>query len=244
MEIELRAIQQTDMVWLIGSEQNNIYLAPLVFPVSPKKEFNLGFHSLFTGPEALTTNQVRQSISQIDENLRKRYEIYRLMERDFFRLEHNIRTTEFENRVKVLLSKTKYEFNKFDSDDPNDVYEVCYWDEYVKNREGFIQKRYLCDIIVSLIISGFFKQLKADEFRLSCLGYGYFVRELFTHIETSLQEIPVPESGEIRQKIQSHLTSLKEIDECILTDINSMKEAYRKKYILTDAELDPYKGMW
>jgi hypothetical protein len=244
MEIELRAIQQTDMVWLIGSEQNNIYLAPLVFPISPKKEFNLEFHSLFTGPEALTTNQVFESIKRIDENLKKRHDRYRLIDQEFSRLESNIRTTEFDLRVKELLKKTKFRKKNPYSPTPDDLYEFIYWDELTEIQVGSIQKRRLYDIIVSLMISGIFKPLKKDEFRLGCLGFGFLTQELFLHIEKSLQEKPVPESDTIKQKIQSHLTNLNEIDEKILADINTMKEAYRKKYILTDAELDPYQGMW
>lgn len=243
MKIELRAIQQTDMVWLIGSEQNNIYLAPLVFPISPKKEFNLEFYSLFTGPEALTTNQVIQSIKRIDENLRKRHEIYRFIDREFFRLENNIRTTEFDTRAGELLRDTNYHYKKSDGDAPDDTYDFFCWDELLEERVGSIRKSHLYDIIVSLMISGIFKPLKKDEFRLGCLGFGFLVQELFPHVEKLLQEKPVPESDKIKQKIQSYLANLTAIDECILADINSMKEAYRKKYILTDAELDPYQGM-
>ena len=238
---ELRAIGETDLVWLIGSERNNLYTAPLVFPISPKKEFNVGFRQLFTGPEYIPTEQFSQIIGRVGENLNKRYDTYRLIDQELSRLERNIRQNGLDQRINELLSKLeifKLEPNAGDS------YTIFQITELEDIKYSTISKKQLYDIIVSMVISTLFKPLKKDELRLGCLGYVFLTGELFPHIENSILDLPVPDADSVKKRVLLHLASLKGIDDSILADINAMKEIYREKYILTEAELDPYKGMW
>lgn len=240
MEVELLAIQQADTIWLIGSDQNYLYTIPLVFPISQKKEFNIGFYNLFTGPENIPTDEFSQIISRVDKNLKKRLEIYRLIANEFSHLERNIRENEMDRRVDVLLSIIKLIFIKPNASDLSGTYLI-----YRNNVEEIpISKKQLYDIIVSMVISSLFKPLEKDELRLGCLGYGYIIEKLFPHIAESIQKQPIPEADLIKERVLSDLAILKGINESILADINSMKEIYRKKYILTETELNPYQGMF
>ena len=239
MELELRAIKESDLIWLIGSEQNNLYTAPLVFPISSKKEFNIGFRKLFTGPEYIPAERFSQIIGRVDENLKKRLDTYRLIDQELSRLEGNIRKDGIDQRINTLLSKLEIFSIKLNVGDSPVTYTI-----YRNNaKENTIAKAQLYDIIVSMVISTLFKPLKKAELRLGCLGYGFLTDELFPHIAESIQNQPIPEADEIKERILSYLAFLKNIDESIFTDINSMKEVYRQKYILTDTELDPYQGM-
>lgn len=243
MEQELQAILQNDPIWLVGSDQNYLYTIPLVFPISYKKNFNIGFYKLFTGPEYIPTEQFPQIIERIDENLKKRLETYRLIEQEFFRLEVFIRNNEIDTRIKTLLSKLVVFYLKPNMGDSVSTYIIYRVDERENIKENTISKIQLYDTIVSMIISSIFKPLKKDELRLGCLGYGFLTEELFPHIEKSIQDQPVPEMDVIKKSVLSHLADLKEIDESILADIDLMKKIYREKYILTDAELYPFRGM-
>jgi hypothetical protein len=241
MDVELGAIDDTDLVWLTGSERNNLYTVPLVFPISPKKEFNVGFRQLFTGPEYIPTEQFSQIIGRVDENLNNRYDTYRLIDQELSRLEGNIRRDGLDQRINSLLLKLKFFRLKPNADDSYSIIQI---DDLDVIKRGTIPKKQLYDIIVSIVISTLFKPLKKDELRLGCLGYVFLTGELFPHIENSILDLPVPDADSVKKRVLSHLASLKGIDENILADINSMKEIYREKYILTEAELDPYKGMW
>jgi hypothetical protein len=239
MDLELRAIQQSDLIWLIGSEHSNIYVVPLVFPISPKKDFNIGFRRLFTGPEYITAEQFSNIIEKVDENLKKRLDTYRLIDQELFRLEGNIRQDGIDQRINTLLSKLEIFTVKLNVGDSPVAYTI-----YRNNaKENTISKAQLYDIIVSMVISTLFKPLKKDELRLGCLGYGFLTDELFPYIAESIQNQPITEAGVIKERVLSYLANMKGIDERILADINSMMEVYREKYILTDTELNPYQGM-
>jgi hypothetical protein len=240
VEQEQRTITQSDLIWLIGSEQNNIYLAPLVFPISPKKDFNIGFRRLFTGPEYIPAEQFSQIIERVDENLKKRLDSYRLIDQELSRLEGNIRQDRIDHRIDMLLSKLKINSLRLDISVSPEIYSI-----YANNaKEAAISKAQLYDIIVSMVISTLFKPLKKDELRLGCLGYGFLIYELFPHIAGSIQDQPIPDADAIKERILLHMETLKGLDEYILTDVNSMKEVYRQKYILTEKEMDPFQGMW
>lgn len=242
MEQELYAIKKKEMVWVIENEQNNIYVAPLVFPISKMKNFNSGFQKLFTGPEATPTEDFTQKISRIDQNLKKRHAIYKSIDRKLYFMEKYIKQNENEARIKKILLKLRT--FSIERDVNNEKNLIIYkTDENRKIKVNTIPKIKLQDIINSMIISAIFKRLKKNEFRLGCLGYSDLVNELFPQIANSIFDQPLPESEIIKKQILSNLTNLKELDESILTDIISMKEIYGKKYILTDAELDPYQGI-
>jgi hypothetical protein len=216
LEQELHAIKKKNLVWFQGNEQNNIYLAPIVFPISKMKNFHSGFQQLFTGPEATPIEDFTQKISRIDENLEKRCEIYKSIDRKLFFLEKNIKQNDNEARITKILLKLGTFSIKPDTKDKK-IFVISKNDEFKS-----ISKIKLSDIINSMIISTIFKRLKKDEFRLGCLGYGELVSELFPHIANSILDQPVPESEIIKKHILSNLATLKIIDESILIDIKSM----------------------
>jgi hypothetical protein len=242
MENELGAIRGMQMVRFIGNEQNNLCLAPLVFPICAKRQFYIGFQKLFQGPENIPTERFSETIRSIDENLKERHDKYKLIDLDLQRLDSIIRRSEIDQRITAIVSKQSTLYLKPEGDS-HDSYEIYRCDEIRAIRENAITKNKFEDIVTSMIISTIFKPMKKDELRLGCLGYGFLVDELFPHIEKSIYEKPIPESDEIKKRVLKNLSSLKAIDESILKDIISMKDAYRDRYILTDAELDPYQGM-
>jgi len=241
MDIELRAIGEADLLWFVGNERNNFYVAPLVFPISPKKEFSVGFRQMFTGPEYIPTEKFSQIIWRVDDNLKRRYDDYRSIDKVLSNLEGNIRQDGIDQRVNALLSKL--ETLKLEQN--SDYYDIVFRIDPLEDvKQETISKKQLDDIIVSMVISTLFKPLKIDEIRLGCLGYGYLTAELFPHIENSILELPVPDAAAYKKRVLTHLASLKGIDESIRMDIDAMKEIYREKYILTEAELDPYHDPW
>jgi hypothetical protein len=162
-----------------------------------------------------------------------------LIDQELSRLEGNIRKDGIDQRINTLLSKLEIFSVKLNVGDSPVTYTI-----YRNNaKENTIAKAQLYDIIVSMVISTLFKPLKKSELRLGCLGYGFLTDELFPHIAESIQNQPILEADAIKERVLSYLANMKGIDERILADINSMKEVYRQKYILTDTELDPYQGM-
>lgn len=241
MENELREIGETDLLWFIGSERNDLYSASLVFPISSKKGFHVGFHQLFIGPENIPSKKFSQIIGRVDEKLNKRYDIYRLIDQELSHIEEIIRREGLDQRINSLALKAENFSLKQNADK---TYTIFNSDERGLTKRGTIPKKELDNIIVSMTISTLFKPLKIDEIRLGCLGYGSLTAELFPYIENSILVIPVPDADSVKKRVISHLADLKGIDENILADIDAMRKIYQKKYILTDAEMDPYKGTW
>jgi hypothetical protein len=242
MEIELGTIRKMEMVWFIGNEQNNLCLTPLVFPICKMKKFYTGFQKLFPGPENIPTEQFSETIRSVDNNLKDRHEKYKQIDLDLQRLGNLIRQAEIDQRITAIVSKQNTFFLVPSSESP-ESWDIYKYDEIVPFRENAITKNELEVIVTSMIISTIFKPLKKDELRLGCLSYGFLIDVFFPHIEQSIHEKPIPESEEIKKRVLKNLSSLKAIDESILKDIISMKDVYRDRYILTDAELDPYQGM-
>lgn len=235
MELDLRTIQKMDVIWCDGIRQENIRGMSLSFPYPQKNDFHLGIRRIFSGPEFVPTDQFSQWIDKIDENLKKRHEIYLKINQELSSLEKNIRTDAFDKRVEYLLSKLT---TTLKSVSPN-----AYAIYRNVTPEDTILKSQLYSIITSMLIETVLKPLQQDEYRVGCLGYGLLVKELLPLIDESIRLQPIQEAGAIKQRITGLLEILKNLDELIISDIESMKGVYREKYTLTEKELNPY-AMW
>lgn len=240
LNLELRAINNIDVFWVVPNERNNFYMGPLVFPLSQLKFFYDNFLSVFTDSDIQRSQEISTMIHKISINLKKRHEIYQNVDKSLQTLVKEIEESHFDKRRDALLAKLNQSRVTFEINDNRDL-EAFY--------HNIIDKNNLTDEIVDpilkcMMISTLFKPIKKDDFRLGGLGFSTFTGELYDKIPEFLNSDPVPNSDDILRLIKSLLDSLKILDENILGDIKRIKDIYREIYSLKESELNPPQGLF
>lgn len=241
LEQEQWVIDQADILWFNRNPQRDNSSVPLIFPISPKKDFHIPFHQTFTGPECLNTLDFPQILERIDKNLGKRSKLYQSMGNELSLLASSIKQNGLSHRLEYLLSKlTKYRMVS-DGYAMEPAYTIYEADQQLCS----LTYSNLSEIVTSLLISTIIKPLEKDESRQGTLGYIDLTNEFIPYLSDSLKDQPVPNSGSIKDNILRQLEILKDVDRQIVIDIDSIKNEYEIRYTLTKDELDPNRGaLW
>jgi hypothetical protein len=236
---EIDEIERNNIKWTRNSDRNNLFLSPIIFPLSQKKPFYKGIQYLFIGPEKGNSEIYSNVIQPININLRARYRLYQSTNAELIKLEKIILNDNFHERITNLFMKLPEYSLIQDFLDAEDIF-VTYFDGTNTNK---ITKPDLYNIIVGMMISLIFDPMKPDNEISGFLGYHKVIQDLHSHIIRTLKDQPIQEIDRIINCILGDLNEIKLIDEDILSEIKSLKEFYRKEYILTEDELNPFSGI-
>jgi hypothetical protein len=237
LESELIDIENTNIKWSRKSDQNNLYLSSLMFPLSRKKQFYLGIQYLFVGPEKGENKKYSKVIRSIDTNIRERYRLYVSIDAELSILERKILNDNFYDRIlNFFTNLPEYTLKK---DDKGDIF-LTYFDG-----SGTIKilKPDLFNIIESMMISLMLDPLRPDHEMSGVLGYQKMIRDLYPYVAKTIIDHPIQEGVSNINFISLDLVELKSLDKEILSDITLLKQFYREDYILTDKELDSLYGI-
>jgi hypothetical protein len=238
LEIEIAEIERKNIRWSRNSDLNNLYLSPLMFPLSGKKPFYSDIQYLFIGPEKGNKEIYSKLIHSIDKNLRKRHHLYMSTNGELSYLERKILNNNFHERItNLFMELPEYSINQ---NDLNADISVAYSDG---NGTINILKSDLYNIILGMMISLIFNPARPDHEISGYLGYHKLIQDLYPHIIKTLEDQTIQEADRNISYIFGDLNELESIDKIILSDIESLKKFYREDYLLTENELNPFFGI-
>lgn len=240
LNLELKAINNNDVFWVVPNERNNYYMGPLVFPLSQLKFFSDNLMSIFQESDLKRSQEISIMIPRISINLKKRHEIYENIDQKMQTLLKEIEESHYQKRREILFAKLNRHRMTFDVGEDGDL-EPMFHNIIDMNT---LTEDVVDPILKSMMISTLFKPLEKEDFRLGGLGYSNLTGELYDKIPEFLNSDPVPSSDEIIKSIKSLLNSLKILDENMLRDIKRIKEIYQEIYALKESELNPPQGLY
>ena len=240
LNLELKAIDNIDVFWIVQNEQNNYYIGPLVFPLSRLKFFYDNFLSIFQDSDIQRSREISTMIPAISTNLKKRHEIYQNIDQKLQNLLKEIESSHYDKRREMLFASLN-SYRLISEKNENGDIELFFYDIVDNNR---ISKEVIDPILKSMMISTLFKPLKREDFRLGGLGFSTLTKELFENMPELLKNDPVPNSDDILTSIKSLLDTMKILDENMLRDIKRIKDIYREIYSLKESELNPPQGLF
>lgn len=238
LEVELAEIDRNNIKWTRNNDRNNLYVSPLMFPFSRKKQFYLGIRYLFVGPEKGDNEKYSEVLQSIDSNLIDRYRLYISTNAELSKLENKILNDNFHERIANIFMELPEYSLKQDDLNSSDIF-VTYFDGTGTIK---IPKPDLYNIIIGMMISLIFDPSRPDQEMSGFLGYQKTIQDLHPHIIDALKDQPIHETDRNIGYIFGDLHELESIDKDILSNIVSLKKFYREDYLLTVNELNPISG--
>jgi len=237
---EVGVILFSDVLWIVCDDCANSHVAPLIFPVSSRKDFYHFFRQNFFGKPILSDKKIPMLIDSIESQLHERYLHYRSLSEKMELLEKEIERKYLEKDFDALISKLTIISLRSKTVNPEIIYQIS----KDKQQIGEISQWKLKNIMKSLLISDAFTPVHAGDYRVKSHGFDLLTAELVTLIWNLSREETIPEISAIVESFNEELTLLRKTDQAIIRDIQLFKDIYGEKYILTGNELNPQWKNW
>lgn len=227
LEGESGLCKRRGMVWNKKNDENNLYLGPLSFPLSPKKSFYTAFCGIFFGVPKYGNIEVL--VQECENNLNLRFETYSKLNEQIKTLTRRIENSNLKENMVNLFSELHFcKVSQIEEEKSSITSEHGLY--------GNISHEDLQNIIISMIVSAIFHPLEKSDLRLGGLGFTDFVEELKPHINSLITQYHADNWPE-KVEIEKLLDKLSVLDIESEKKIKKIIEIYRNEYYFTDCEL-------